>query len=253
MNEHPTDESTEEADSTNSAKLDVDARQLDLLREFAHEIRTPLTAMLGYTAFLKGEGEVELSAGQIQDFAGRLHTSTRRLLQITERVLDDAISGERQVRKEQVDFTALSGEILQTFEAEAEARGIALSQEIAENFPVLQTDPVVLYEILTNLISNALKFTPKGGAVSIKGEIDVHSNGLILVIQDTGSGIPASILMHMMQGAAVSTTSARAEQKGWGHGIQIVRRKAGLLGGNLLIENADQGGTVACIRLPQAA
>ncbi|HEY9080024.1 HAMP domain-containing sensor histidine kinase [Magnetovibrio sp.] len=183
-------------------------RGMELLSEFAHEIRTPLTAMLGYTSFLKGDGEVELTPLQVKDFAERLHTSTKRLLQITERVLDEAVSGTARVKKENVDFTAFSNEIVKNFEADAEARGIRLVNEIAQNFPVLVTDPVLLYEMLSNLISNALKFTPKGGMVKIKGEVDVRSKGLILVIQDTGKGIPASIVMHMLQGASMTTSSA---------------------------------------------
>jgi len=223
---------------------------LDLLSEFAHEIRTPLTAMLGYTAFLKGDGDVQLTPEQTQDFAERLHKSTRRLLQIAERVLDQASTGVAVVKKEKINFTSFSDEIVKVFEADAKARGINLVQDISTKFPVLNTDPVVLYEMLSNLISNALKFTPRGGAVTIKGEVDVHSQGLILVVQDTGKGIPATILMRMLQGASTTTSSEQAAHKGWGKGVQFVREKAELLGGALEIENAAQGGTVACIRIP---
>lgn len=222
----------------------------DLLREFAHEVRTPLTAMLGYTTFLKGEGAVELKPEQAQDFAERLHASTMRLLQITERVLDEAVNGTPTVKKEKINFTKFSDEIIKTFEADAEARGVKLVQEIVDNFPIIYSDPVILYEIMSNLVFNALKFTPKGGVVKIKGEVDVHNNGIILVVQDTGSGIPASILMRMLQGTATTTSSAQAEEKGWGQGIQIVRQKIRLLGGMLEIDNAPQGGTVACLRIP---
>ncbi|MBL4613776.1 MAG: HAMP domain-containing histidine kinase [Magnetovibrio sp.] len=147
----------------------VTKSEMELLREFAHEVHTPLTAMLGYTAFLSGEGDVSLTPEQSQDFAKRLHASTKRLLQITERVLDEAVRGEPTVKKEKLDFTKFSDEILKTFEADAQARGIKLVQEIAANFPILYTDPVLLYEMLSNLLSNALKFTPKGGTVKIKG------------------------------------------------------------------------------------
>jgi len=223
---------------------------LELLSEFAHEIRTPLTAMLGYTSFLKGDGDVQLTPEQSKDIAERLHTSTKRLMQITERILDEAITGAPKVKKEKIDFSNFSDELVGTFEVDAKARGINLVHDIADNFPELTTDPVLLYEMLSNLISNALKFTPKGGEVKIKGEVDIHSKGLILVIQDTGKGIPATILMRMLQGTSTTTSSAQSDQKGWGKGVQLVREKAELLGGELEIENAPQGGTVACIRIP---
>jgi len=225
---------------------------LELLSEFAHEIRTPLTAMLGYTAFLKGDGDVALTPEQNRDIAERLHASTKRLLQITERILDEAVSGAPKVKKETFNFASFSDELIGTFEVDAKARGVNLVHEIADNFPDLTTDPVLLYEMLSNLISNALKFTPKGGLVKIKGEVDIRSKGLILVIQDTGQGIPATILMRMLQGASTSTSTDRSDQKGWGKGVQLVRKKAALLGGVLEIENAPQGGTVACIRIPPA-
>ena len=223
----------------------------ELLREFAHEIRTPLTAMIGYTSFLRRAEKVKLSENQAQDYAQRLHISTKRLLEITERVLDEAVRGEPRVVKQKVDFKQFAEELLQTFEGLAQERGVDLVLDISKKFPELYTDPVLLYEMMTNLISNALKFTPRGGKVKIKGEVDIHNEGIILVIQDTGKGIPASILMRMMQVEEARNISAVSEQRCWGQGVNLVRQKAKLLGGRLEIENAPQGGTVACIRLPK--
>lgn len=223
----------------------------ELLREFAHEIRTPLTAMIGYTSFLRKTEKVKLSEDQAQDYAERLHTSTKRLLEITERVLDEAVRGEPRVIKKRFNFKPFADELLQTFEALAEERGVELVLDISDKFPMLLTDPVLLYEMMTNLIANALKFTPRGGKVKIKGEVDIHSEGIILVIQDTGKGIPASILMRMMQVEDAPHISSVSEQRCWGQGVHLVRQKAKLLGGRLEIENAPQGGTVACIRLPK--
>jgi len=233
---------------TKSSDQDV---ELKLLREFAHEIRTPLNAMLGFSAMMKKDALPHpLSEERIFDYAERINVSTRRLLQICERVLDQAIQGQAVVQKEDVDFHVFCPEIVRTFEVDAEERGIDLSYTIAHDFPVLHTDPVVMYEIMTNLISNAIKFTPKGGAVTVKGERDYKNHGLILIVQDTGKGIPATILMSLMKGGAVTTSFAHSERKGWGQGIQFVYEKVKLLGGTLEIENAMSGGTVACIRMP---
>lgn len=223
----------------------------ELLREFAHEIRTPLTAMIGYTSFLRKTDKVKLSEDQAQDYAERLHTSTKRLLEITERVLDEAVRGAPRIVKQKIDFRPFADELLKTFEGLAGERGVELVLDISNKFPPLFTDPVLLYEMMTNLISNALKFTPRGGKVKIKGEVDIRNEGIILVIQDTGKGIPASILMRMMQVEDAPAISAVSEQRCWGQGVNLVRQKAKLLGGRLEIENAPQGGTVACIRLPK--
>lgn len=228
------------------------SQELKLLREFAHEIRTPLNSMMGFSAMMtKGGTPNPLSDEQVYDFAGRINTATRRLLQVCERVLDEALQGHAVVNKEDIDFHAFCPEIVQTFEVDAELQGITLNYTIADDFPVLHTDPVVLYEIMSNLLSNAIKFTPKGGMVTVKGERDYKNNGLILIVQDTGKGIPATILMTLMKGGSVTTSYAHSERKGWGQGIQFVQEKVALLGGALDIENAMSGGTVACIRLPQ--
>jgi len=223
-----------------------------LLREFAHEIRTPLNAMLGFSAMMqKGALPQPLSEETAFDYADRVNTATRRLLQICERVLDQAVQGKAVIVKEDVDFRALCPEIIRTFEIDADQRNVTLNYVIADDFPILHTDPVVLYEIMSNLISNAIKFTPKGGSVTVKGELDYKNHGLILIVQDTGKGIPTTILMSLMKGGSVTTSYAHSQRKGWGQGIQIVQNKVQLLGGSLEIENAMSGGTVACIRMPR--
>lgn len=225
--------------------------ELELLREFAHEIRTPLNAMLGFSAMMKpGALPQPLSEERIFDYADRINVSTRRLLQVCERILDQAIQGQATVHMEDVDFMTFCPEIIRTFEVDAEERGVTLNYSIADDFPVLHTDPVVLYEIMSNLLSNAIKFTPKGGVVTVKGERDYKNDGLILIVQDTGKGIPATILMSLMKGGAVTTSYAHSDRKGWGQGIKFVHDKVKLLGGTLEIENAMSGGTVACIRMP---
>jgi len=232
-------------------KLPVANAEMRLLREFAHEIRTPLNAMLGFSAMMqKGALPKPLSDEVVYDYADRVNTATRRLLQICERVLDQAVQGQHVVVEEEVNFHNFCPEIVRTFELDAKERGVMLNCAIADDFPVLHTDPVVLYEIMSNLISNAIKFTPKGGVVTVKGERDYKNNGLILIVQDTGKGIPATILMSLMKGGTVSTSYAHAQRKGWGQGIQLVYEKVHLLGGTLEIENAMSGGTVACIRMP---
>ena len=222
----------------------------ELLREFAHEIRNPLNALMAYSGMIRGDGGIKPSAEQIDDYAGRINTATKQMLKICERVLDESIQGRAIVKKEDVDFTEFCPQIIQTFDAEAEERGVKLSYTITEDFPIMYTDPVVLYEIMSNLIGNALKFTPKGGLVTVKGEVSFKNEALLLVVQDTGKGIPTTIVRSIMKGESTTTTFAHSNRRGWGQGMQTIMEKAQLLGGGLEIESALSGGTVACIRLP---
>ncbi|MBF0246850.1 MAG: HAMP domain-containing histidine kinase [Alphaproteobacteria bacterium] len=226
-------------------------REAKLLREFAHDIRTPLNAMLGYTAMMAGEGGTKLSSDQVYEYAGVVNTATRRLLEICERALDEAVKGQTVVHVEDVNFTAFCIELVGTFEKDAEDHGVRLEYAIADDFPIMRTDPVILYEIMTNLVSNAIKFTPRGGKVSVRGEVNYREEALILVIQDTGKGIPSTILMSVMKGQPATMTFAHTHRKGWGQGLLIVQEKVKQLGGELRIESAANGGTVACIHLPK--
>ena len=228
---------------------ELNKTEKDVLREFAHEIRNPLNAMIGFSALMKESGGT-ISEEQRVDCATRINNATKRLLQICERVLDETITGRQVVHKEPVNFDSFCEEIVATFSVDAEEQGVKLTYNIANDFPVMQTDPVLLYEVMTNLISNAIKFTPKGGLVMVKGEVSYKSEALILVVQDTGKGIPTTILMSMMKGERVTTSYAHTHRKGWGLGMQTAQEKAKLLGGTLEIENAMGGGTVACVRIP---
>lgn len=224
--------------------------EMEVLREFAHEIRNPLNAMIGFSALIKGDNGKTLSCERMVEYATNINTATKRLLQVCERVLDEAVQGCDIVRKEPLDFNAFCQEVVTTFSVDAKEQGVTLTYDVADDFPTMMTDPVLLYEIMTNLISNAIKFTPKGGLVMVKGEVNYKNEALILVIQDTGKGIPTTILRSMMKGEAVSTSFAHANRKGWGQGMQTVQAKAKLLNGTLSVENAMNGGTVACVRLP---
>lgn len=226
--------------------------EMEFLRQFAHEIRNPLNAMMGFSGIIMGESGVEPTPEQIKNYAGRINNATARLALVCERVLDEAVTGKLIVRKESLEFSEFCSEIIETFAIDAQDQGVALTYDIAADFPTMETDPVLLYEIMSNLISNAIKFTPKGGAVIVKGEVNYKNEALILVIQDTGKGIPTTILNSIMKGGCVTTSFAHTNRKGWGLGMQTAQEKTALLGGDLKIERALSGGTVVCVCLPMS-
>lgn len=232
--------------------IDNKKTEMEFLRQFAHEIRNPLNAMAGFCGLIMGEGGNEPSPDQIQDYAARVQKANQRLVLVCERVLDEAVSGAPIVRKEPLEFNVFCGEIIETFAIDAQEQGVALSYDIAGDFPVMETDPVLLYEIMSNLISNAIKFTPKGGLVIVKGEVNYKNEALLLIIQDSGKGMPTTIINSLMKGDQVTTSFAHTNRNGWGLGMQTAQEKAKLLGGTLEIERALNGGTVVCVRLPMS-
>lgn len=221
----------------------------DVLRDFAHEIRTPLNGMLGYSQMIEIALNDGVDADKIGAYNENFKTATLRLLQICERVLDEAVSGETVVARQAVDGHELATSIVDTFKALAMQRGIDLTCEFPKDFPQLNTDPLLLGQALSNLVSNAIKFTPKGGSVKVRGERSNDDKALIFVVQDTGDGIPADLLLRMRRGEYVSTAHYH-DHKGWGRGLRIADGLCTSIGASLSFEPARTGGTVAMITIP---
>lgn len=221
----------------------------EVLRDFAHEIRTPLNGMLGYTHLIAAalnEGE---DPEKIAGYNDTIKTATTRLLKICERVLDEAVSGETILIRRTVDAAKIASDVVDTFKALAEERGLELTCDFPADFPALNTDPLLLSQALSNLVSNAIKFTPKGGSVNVRGETSREDDALIFVIQDTGDGIPADLLLRLRSGENVSTAH-RHGHKGWGRGLKITEDLCDKIGAQLRFEHARTGGTVALITIP---
>lgn len=223
---------------------------MELLRQFAHEVGNPLNSLIGFSNLIKGSNGIEPTREEIQDYAERINKSARRLAQVCERVLDEAIKGHRVVRKVPVEIDQLCVEVVETFEYDAQEKGVDLSYDIDEDFPTMESDPILLYEIMSNLVGNAIKFTPKGGSVAVKGTVNRKNEALLLVVQDTGKGMPTTIINAIKKGEGVTTSFAHSNRKGWGIGMQTVLEKANQLGGELVIERAMNGGTVVCVKFP---
>ena len=231
---------------------DLVKSRMETIRDFAHEVRTPLTSIVGFTKMISDARERNLEIEKIEEYGEIAHEASIRLVQICERVLEEAISGHEITTKQKVDFRIVADSLLREFSPLAEDRGVSLCVKIADEFPILMTDPLLLSQAVSNLVNNAIKFTPRGGQVDIRGEMDVANNAIILVVQDDGEGMPEWVLSRLMAGDRVSTIkpSKAVKDKGWGRGIQIVRDFASRLGATLEIASEEGKGTVVSLRMP---
>ncbi len=226
--------------------------EISRLGDFAHEIRTPLNAMLGFAELIKTELDAGKNEAKMRGYAETVEIATVRLLKICERVLEDAIEGDRTVRFEPVNISDLAREVGDTYIELAAKKGISIKYEFPDDFPEIYTDPILIGQALSNLVSNAIKYSPVGGSVKLRGEIDTANHALILVIRDSGSGIPANLLLKVRRGEQVSTAS-KTGQKGWGRGLKIAINTCDLLGINLNFAVDENGGTVVSLSLPLAS
>ena len=222
--------------------------RIQSVSKLAHEIKNPLTAMMGYTKLMLEQPEDNLTISQVKEWADVLNRATISLLNTCERVLDDETSGQENVRVEAVDFGKLSKSIIDVFSVEAKNKGIELTLDISSDFPELHTDPVLLTEIMNNLIGNSIKFTPRGGRIQVRGEVDEKNKARILIVQDSGIGIPAHILMAFKRGETALLPRNDKATKGWGIGMRVISENAKKLGAEFQLFCPKEGGTVAFLK-----
>jgi len=217
-----------------------DLQRRRLLADVSHELRTPLTVIQGN---LEGmlDGVYPLDPAHLAPVLDE----TRQLSRLIDdlRTLALAESGELHLQREMVDPAALVNETVNSFRAQADAANISLTTEAASNLPSVDADPGRIRQVLENLLYNALRFTERGGAVTVSCTADARD--LTIAVQDTGRGIPAEELPHIFE----RFTKAR-DSVGTGLGLAIARSIVEAHGGEIFAESAEGKGTRIWFTLP---
>ncbi len=216
------------------------------LANMSHELRTPLTAILGFAEILTEE-----VAAPNREFVHLIAQSGRRLMETLNSVLDLAQLESRTVTLENVcmDLRARAKEALSMFELRASDGNIRLSADVPDTPVWAVIDPSAMDRILSNLISNALKFTTEGEVRVSVQEADGHAK---VQVEDTGIGIDAAFLPHIFDEFRQESTGSSREFEGVGLGLTITRRLIRQMGGEIDVESTKGEGTVFTVRLPTA-
>lgn len=219
------------------------------LASVSHELRTPLQGIIGFSELMiKGAGG-EL-APRHQEFVGQVLSSGRHLLSLVDDLLDLARieSGHIDLRLRTVDLCEVAAEVIATMRPVAEDAGILIVSELPPPPLELTADPVRIKQVLYNLVSNAVKFTPNGGTAwvrAIPGEQDV-----VVEVEDTGSGIPPELAGRLFQDFARAADALGPRQFGTGLGLAVTRRLVEAHGGTIAVERASNGGARFRVSLP---
>ncbi len=223
------------------ARLEADELQRrTLLADVSHELRTPLSV-------IKGNLEAIIDGVYAADEAhlAPILDETR----VMERLIDDlrtvALSeaGTLTLHPEPTDPDVLIGEVIRAFTTTAEAGGIQLTTEVEGDLPILDIDPVRIREVLSNLVANALRHTPRGGTVAIGGSSTPAA--VTLTVRDTGPGIDAALLPHVFDRFVKGAGS-----RGSGLGLAIARGLMEAHGGSISVAS-DSHGTVFRAVIPR--
>jgi|GEM_PF-6889307 len=229
----------------------ADHRKDEFVANVSHEIRTPLNAIIGFSEVIQADNLGLGLAEHYRIYARDIRDSGRHLLSIVDEILDiSRINAQRlELTVDRVRPSELIDNAVSLVGGRAEARGISLVVTLSEGQePVMRVDRRRMSQVLLNLLTNAIKYTPSGGVVTVWVLHD--SNGLALIVEDDGPGIPANLLDVVMEPFERGDPSNVASQDGIGLGLAIA---AGLMrahGGSLTLECPLSGGTRAIARLP---
>ncbi len=232
-----------ELDEQRAVAMEASRLKSEFLANTSHELRTPLTAILGFLRLII-DGKVEEPEKQ-REFLRIAHESADKLLTIINDVLDLAKieAGRLEVHQEPVPVRKVMDDVQTLFQHQMKSQGLAFEIDPPGGHLVVWADHDRTVQILTNLLSNALKFTPRGGSVWIGCE--ATDGEVAFTVRDTGSGIAAAELERVFESFYQVDGSTTRQHGGTGLGLTISRRLAELMGGTLHLESpgADQGTT----------
>jgi signal transduction histidine kinase len=223
----------------------------EFLRNVAHEVRTPLNAIIGFSDLLLTESRrLNVPHHQIAH-AEEISSAGRHMLSLINSLLDlsQIEAGQYQLTEQPIAVDEVIGRCVRLLEPAAQARRTRIEMRIDTDLPEVVADERALFQSVLNLASNAVRYGREGGSVLItagRSSLD----GLEIAVSDDGPGIPAEYLDKVMEPFFRIASEANSKVEGSGLGLPIVKNLIELHGGSLTLESALGTGTTARIRLP---
>ena len=219
------------------------------LATMSHELRTPLNAIIGFSDMLSND-QIELDPAREAEYAKLINDSGRHLLSVVNGILDMSKmeSGNFEITPEPFAPALAIRSCCDLLALKAQEAGVTLKTRIAADLPEIVADRRAVNQILINLISNAIKFTPRGGRVSVSALCDGRK--LVVAVEDTGVGIGEADLPHLGEAFFQARASYDRGHDGTGLGLSIVKGLVRLHNGDMDISSRLGDGTRVTVRLP---
>ncbi len=226
----------------------ADKLKTEFIARMSYELRTPLNSIQGFTELLLRDEAVDGLSGRQREYLDDIVTATGQLLVMINNVLDCAAieAGYLEIKRQPTDLEPLLREEAERAQPAIEARGLSLTLECADDVGPVVLDPNRFRQVLRNLLSNAMKFTPAGGVITISARRD--DGDIVLSIADTGVGFDDSSGDRLLDRFEVGDGQVRGS--GVGLGLALVRSLIELHGGQVALSSKAGVGTVATCRIP---
>ncbi|MBV8534067.1 MAG: HAMP domain-containing histidine kinase [Alphaproteobacteria bacterium] len=223
----------------------------EFLANVSHELRTPLNAILGFSQVMMDENLKHIAAERFPDYSRHIYDSGSHLLNIINEILDIAKleAGRTELTEEVIEVPELIEHCVTASGLRLDGSGLAVERAIADGLPPLRADRRMLVQILLNLLSNAMKFTPSGGTVRIEARRN-DTGGLDIAVHDSGVGIAEQDIPLVLEPFRQVRSAYHGESGGTGLGLPLVVGMTKLHGGEFLLSSKLGRGTSALVRLP---
>jgi signal transduction histidine kinase len=222
----------------------------EFLANMSHELRTPLNAVIGFAEIMQGEVFGPLGDARYGEYAADIRDSGQHLLNLINDLLDVSKIefGKVELTEETVDLASVIDSCMRLMRDRADKAGLDLTAHTPPDLPYLHADSRRLKQVLLNLMSNAVKFTPACGTVTVR--VAPKDGGLAITVNDTGIGIAPQDLAKALQPFGQIDSRMTRKYQGTGLGLPLTKSMVELHGGTLHLESAVGRGTAATVWLP---
>jgi len=237
-------------DLARSAAEAADAAKTRFLATMSHELRTPLNAIIGFSEMIVQEQMLMLDAGRRREYAQLINDSGQHLLSVVNGILDMSKmeSGNFEISPEPFAPRAALVNCCNLLALKAREGGIDLVTDAPQDLPLIIGDPRAFKQIVINLVSNAIKFTERGGKVTAAASVE--GSHLVMRISDTGVGIADDDLKRIGNPFFQAGKTYQRRHEGTGLGLSIVKSLVGLHSGEMTVQSKLDEGTTVTVVLP---
>lgn len=235
-----------ESDMANRAKS-------EFLANMSHELRTPLNSIIGFSEIIRNQVFGPIEPQSYWEYARDIHESGKHLLSIINQILDISKidAGERELKESRIDMKKLVQSSIDMQMQKIRDAGLTMTESDYSNMPTIIGEDVAIRQILNNIISNSIKFTPEGGRISVLGEMDENQN-FRLSVTDTGIGLDASEIKRVTSKFGVTDGRFSKSTSGIGLGLSLVQSLMKLHGGEVEIFSQKGIGTTVVLTFPKS-